>query len=99
MPELAKLRTQVLGVSVDSSASHLAFADKLGVTFPLLSDIHRRVSRSYGVLLEEQSISCRATFIIDQQGIIRQILINDLGIRRSEQEILRVLRAMDDAGG
>lgn len=84
----------MLGISVDSSPSHKAFAEKLGVTFPLLSDMQRRVSRSYGVLLEEQSTACRATFIIDQQGTIRHMLINDLAIRRNEQEILRVLRAM-----
>jgi alkyl hydroperoxide reductase subunit AhpC len=58
--------------------------------------MQRRVSRSYGVLIEDQSIACRATFIVDQQGIIRHLLINDLAIRRSEQEILRILKAMHE---
>lgn len=84
----------MLGISVDSVPSHKAFAEKLGVSFPLLSDMQRRVSRDYGVLLEEAGIASRATFIIDQQSVIRHMLVNDLAIRRSEQEILRVLRAM-----
>lgn len=58
--------------------------------------MQRRVSREYGVLLEDQGIAARATFIIDKQSIIRHLLVNDLAIRRSEQEILRVLKVISE---
>jgi len=63
----------VLGISVDSFAANKRFAQDLGVTFPLLSDFHRRVSKAYGILDEERGFARRATFVIDKQGIIRHI--------------------------
>ncbi len=83
---------QVLGISVDSSPSHKAFKEKLGVSFPLLSDLHRRVAKLYNVYIEDQGISARATYIIDKNGSIRYQLIHDLGLPRSEQELLRILK-------
>lgn len=88
----------MLGISVDSSPSHKAFAEKLGVTFPLLSDIHRDVSALYNVLIKEQGVSARATFIVDKQGIIRYQLVNDLDIRRDVQEFLRIAEALQERG-
>ena len=87
-----------MGISIDSSPSHKAFAKELEVTFPLLSDMHRRVSRLYGVLIEEEGISARATFIIDKSGIVRHMLINDLSIPRSEDELIRILRHIKESG-
>lgn len=86
----------MLGISVDSVPSHQAFAEKLGVTFPLLSDIHRHVSTLYNVLVKEQGISARATFIIDKQGIIRYQLVNDPEIRRDVHEFLRIAQALQE---
>lgn len=63
----------MLGISVDSFAANKRFAQDLGVTFPLLSDFHRKVSKAYGVLDEEYGFARRATFVIDKQGIIRHI--------------------------
>ncbi len=60
----------VLGVSVDSHHSNKAFAERLGLSFPLLSDFHREVSAAYGVLNEERATSRRALFVIDKQGRI-----------------------------
>lgn len=84
----------MLGISVDSSPSHKAFGEKLGISFPLLSDIHRQVSSLYQVLIPDQGVAARATFIIDKQGIIRYQLINDMDIRRDEQELLRIAKAL-----
>ncbi|HHW98354.1 MAG TPA: redoxin domain-containing protein [Firmicutes bacterium] len=92
--KFAELDTQVLGISVDSSPSHKAFAEKLGITFPLLSDIHRHVSALYNVLIKDQGISARATFIVDKQGIIRYQLVNDPDIRRDVNEFLRIAAAL-----
>lgn len=88
----------MLGISVDSSPSHKAFAEKLGISFPLLSDIHREVSALYNVLIKEQGISARATFIVDKQGIIRYQLVNDIDIRRDVREFLRIAEALQERG-
>lgn len=82
----------MLGISVDSHACHKAFAEKLGVTFPLLSDLKREVSHLYGVYLEDKGICSRTTVIVDKDGIIRYQSTNDLSFRRDEKELLRVLK-------
>ena len=93
--EFKQLNAQVLGVSVDSVFSHKAWLKDLGtLNYPLLSDMTKEVSRKYGVLLEDKGIALRGTFIIDPEGKLRHQLVHDLGIGRSVEEILRVLRAL-----
>jgi peroxiredoxin len=65
--------TVILGMSVDSSWANQAFAEKLGVQFPILSDSKREISRSYGVFDENAVISRRTTFIIDRQGVVQKV--------------------------
>jgi peroxiredoxin len=60
----------VLGVSVDSHFANVAFAERLSLSFPLLSDFNRKVSAAYGVLNEELGVSERAVFVVDRQGHI-----------------------------
>ncbi len=67
------METQILGISVDSPFANKRFAEDLGLTYPLLSDFHRRVSKLYGVLDEERGVARRTTFVIDKEGIIRYI--------------------------
>ncbi len=85
----------LLGCSVDSHFSHLAWIEKeLGqVKFPLLSDITRNISRAYNVLVHD-AFALRGTFIIDPDGILRSIVINDTSIGRSIDETLRTLKAI-----
>jgi len=91
--------TFILGCSVDSVHSHKAWLKDLGeLNYPLLSDITKKVSSDYGVLLEEEGISLRGTFIIDPQGIIRYQLVHDNNIGRNVDEILRVLKALQSGG-
>ncbi len=74
--DIAKLEaadTQVLGISVDSTAANAAFAKDAGVTFPLLSDTSKQVSTSYGVLNRLLRFANRTTFVVDKQGIIQHI--------------------------
>lgn len=93
--EFKELNAQVLGLSVDSVFSHKAWLKELGkINFPWLSDMTKEVSRKYGVLMEEKGIALRGTFIIDQEGKLRYQLVHDLGIGRSIEEVLRVLRAL-----
>lgn len=73
MAKFEAMDTQILGISVDSPFANKRFAEDLGVTYPLLSDFHRTVSRRYGVLDEERGVARRTTFVIDKEGIIRHI--------------------------
>ena len=70
LSELENLDAQVLGISVDSKYCHKAFAERLGLNFPLLSDFSKEVCKLYGTLKEE-GFSNRAYFIIDKNGIVR----------------------------
>lgn len=99
--EFEKAGAAVIGVSVDSHFSHLAWRGtprKEGgigeVNYPLVSDLDKAISRSYGVLIEKPGIALRGLFIIDKAGKIRHITINDLPLGRSVDEVLRVLDAV-----
>jgi len=98
--EFKKLDTEVIGVSVDSHFSHLAWINTprkqggLGeMKYPLLADLTKQISKDYGVLLEDAGIALRGLFIIDPKGIVRQITINDLPVGRSVDETLRLVEA------
>lgn len=93
--------TQVIGCSIDSHFSHLAWTKSnrkeggLGkLRYPLLSDIHKKIARDYGVLIESEGVALRGSFIIDGNGILRQMSINDLPIGRSVDETLRLIDAL-----
>ncbi len=94
--EFKKLNAVVLGASVDSKHSHKAWiGGTLGsITFPLLSDLNREVTRKYGALMEEAGHSTRATFIIDPNGVMQYALYHNTNIGRSVDETLRVLDAL-----
>jgi peroxiredoxin len=64
--------TVILGMSVDSTWANEAFAEKLGVKFPILSDANREVSKSYGVWNEQGLVSNRSTFVIDKNGVVQK---------------------------
>ena len=92
---------EVLGVSVDSVYSHFAWCNMprreggIGeITYPIISDLDKAISRSYGVLLEKPSVALRGTFLIDQKGIVRSAMINDLPLGRNIDETLRLLDAL-----
>ena len=63
----------MIGISVDSQSRNKAFAKALGVTFPILSDERKTVSREYGVLMPVIRLAKRTTFVIDKDGAIRHI--------------------------
>jgi peroxiredoxin 3 len=98
--EFKDLDCEVVGVSVDSHFSHLAWSNtprKQGgigkIEYPLLADLTKNISKDYGVLLEESGISLRGLFIIDPNQVVRQITINDLPVGRSVDETLRLIKA------
>jgi peroxiredoxin Q/BCP len=63
----------VLGISIDSPFANAKFAQEIGVTFPLLSDMTRKVSKLYGILNDEYQFANRTTFVVDKQGVIQHI--------------------------
>ncbi len=74
--DIAKLQTAnavVFGVSVDSREANARFAKEQGITFPLLSDPSKQVTTSYGVLNRYIRLASRTTFVVDQEGIIRNV--------------------------
>ena len=98
--DFADRGAQVVFASTDSEYSLLAWTNAskrdggLGkINIPLLSDKNHQLSKDYGVLIEEEGIALRGLFIIDPNGIIRQITINDLPVGRSVDETLRLLDA------
>ena len=72
MRRFDELDAQVLGISVDSAWSHKAFAEKMGIKYPLLADFQPRgaVGEKYGVFLAEKGITGRSIVIIDRSGKI-----------------------------
>jgi peroxiredoxin 2/4 len=98
--KFAELNTEILGVSVDSEFSHLAWLQTerdsggLGdLKYPLVSDLKKDISASYNVLTDE-GIALRGLFIIDKEGVIQHATINNLAFGRSVDEALRVLQAI-----
>ncbi len=62
-----------MGISVDSQAKNRAFAQQLGIRFPILSDEQKTVSQKYDVLIPFIRLAKRTTFVVDKEGIIRKI--------------------------
>nr|YP_010338343.1 hypothetical protein MW410_pgp087 [Bangia atropurpurea]UNJ18293.1 hypothetical protein [Bangia atropurpurea] len=96
----SELNTEVLGVSVDSEYSHLAWLQTdresggLGdLEYPLVSDLKKEISLAYNVL-NSDGVALRGLFIIDPKGVIQYSTINNLEFGRSVEETLRVLQAI-----
>ena len=99
--EFQALNTEILGISVDSEFSHLAWIQterKLGglgdINYPLVSDLKKEISMAYNVLDPELGAALRGLFIIDRSGIVQYSTINNLSFGRSVDETLRVLQAI-----
>lgn len=73
MAKVENADSVVLGISIDSPFANAKFAQEIGVTFPLLSDMTRKVSKEYGILNEQKQFANRTTFVVDKQGMIQHI--------------------------
>lgn len=89
---------QVLGVSTDTHYVHLAWrnnhADLKELPFPMVADTKRELSSALGILHKDAGVALRATFIVDPEGIVRFVSVNDLSVGRNVDEVLRVLDAL-----
>jgi len=100
LAKFEKKNAQVIGVSVDSHFTHLAWKGTprnqggIGpIKYPLVADLTKQIARDYGVLLDG-GVALRGLFLIDKAGVVRHALINDLPLGRSVDEALRVLDAL-----
>jgi peroxiredoxin (alkyl hydroperoxide reductase subunit C) len=97
--EFQKRGVNVVGVSVDSQFSHFAWREtpvnKGGIgriNFPLVADLTKNIARDYDVLLGD-SVALRGSFLIDNNGVVRHAVVNDLPLGRNVDEMLRMIDA------
>jgi peroxiredoxin (alkyl hydroperoxide reductase subunit C) len=93
--------TEVLGASVDSHFTHFAWQrtpQKQGglgpIDFPMVADQTHKISEDYGVLVEDGGVAFRGLFLIDEDGVVRHMVVNDLPLGRSVDEALRMVDAL-----
>ena len=101
LAEFKERGAEVVGVSVDSQFSHLAWkntpVEKGGIgdiQYPLVADLKKEISRDFGVLLEEGGVALRGTFLIDKEGVVKHAVVNDLGLGRNIDEAIRMVDAL-----
>jgi peroxiredoxin 2/4 len=101
LEEFNMRNAQVIACSVDSVFSHFAWLNTPralggihGIEYPLVSDFNKTIARDFHCLSEEEGIAYRGLFVIDQGGIVRHQLVNDLPIGRNVDEVLRILDAL-----
>lgn len=97
---LADKQTKLVGVSIDSQYTHLAWRNTpvneggLGdVGFPMVADVTKSIARDYGVLTDG-GVALRGTFLIDRDGVVRHQLVNDLPLGRNADEAVRMVDAL-----
>jgi peroxiredoxin (alkyl hydroperoxide reductase subunit C) len=104
-PELQRRHTELLGLSIDSVYSHIAWVrnieEKTGtkVPFPIIADLDRKVATAYGMLMpgESKTETSRCVFVIDPRGVLRAMIYYPLTTGRNMDEILRLVDALQMA--
>ena len=93
LKQFDSLGVKVFGISVDSVWAHKAFAEKLGIKYPLLADFQPKgaVASKYGLYLDEKGITSRATVVIDSTGVVRSLVVHDIPEQRSNKAIVEAL--------
>jgi peroxiredoxin (alkyl hydroperoxide reductase subunit C) len=95
--EFKKLGVEIYGVSTDTHFTHKAWHDTSDtikkVQYPLVGDPTGTLSRNFGVMIEEEGLALRGTFVINPEGEIKVMEVHDLGIGRDAKELLRKVQA------
>ena len=96
LPRFEDLDAQVLGVSVDSAWSHRAYAEKMGIRYPLLADFEPKgaVASKFGLYLADKGITNRATVIIDKEGVVRYVNVYEILTQRNNQDLVAELKKL-----
>ena len=91
------LGVQIYGVSTDTHFTHKAWHDTSDtirkVQYPLVGDPTGTITRNFGVMIEEEGLALRGTFVVDPQGVIKLMEVHDNGIGRDARELLRKVQA------
>lgn len=89
---------QLIGASTDNEFVHVAWRknhdDLRDLRFPMLADTSKSLAEELGILEQTEKVALRATFIVDPQGIIRWVSVNDLNVGRNVNEVIRILDAL-----
>ena len=93
-PDLQKAGAEVLGVSVDDGKTQNDFACSLGVSFPMIGDHGKQLSKQFGVLWPLLGVPRRVTFLIDKEGVIRGVFNHELQIGRHLDDALALLKTL-----
>ncbi len=101
-PELRKLDVELLGLSVDSVSSHLAWIRNIEknfdteIEFPVIADLDRNVATRYGMIMpeESQTETSRAVFVVDDKQVVRAVIYYPLTTGRNMNEIMRLVKAL-----
>jgi len=104
-PELQKRKVELLGLSIDSVYSHIAWMRnieermKVQIPFPIIADLNKEVATLYGMIMpgESKTETSRCVFIIDPKGILRAMIYYPMALGRNMQEILRVIDGLQTA--
>jgi NADH-dependent peroxiredoxin subunit C len=95
--EFTKLGVEIYSVSTDTHFTHKAWHDHSPairkIRFPMVADPTGRISRNFGVMIEEEGLALRGTFVINPEGVIKVMEVHDLGIGRAASELLRKIQA------
>ncbi|TAK08814.1 MAG: peroxiredoxin [Candidatus Manganitrophaceae bacterium] len=94
LPKFQDKETEVFGISIDSTWSHKAWADALGLKHRLLSDMKREAVKNYGLYLEDANIGKRATVIVDKNGKVRYKKVQEILTARDNNDILKALETV-----
>lgn len=101
LDEFRKRNTEVIGVSIDSQFTHLAWkntpVEKGGigqVQYPLVADVKHEICRAYDVEFDAAGVAFRGSFLIDRAGVVRHQVVNDLPLGRNIDEMLRMVDAL-----
>jgi len=94
MPSFQSSNAEIFGISTDSFFSHKAWADSLGLKHRLLADMHRTVSKAYGLYFDPLNCSKRATVIVDKNGQVVYVKVQEIKTARDDKEILAVLKKL-----
>lgn len=95
--QLKDMGVEVYSVSTDTHFTHKAWhdtSDTIGkIRFPMIGDPTGQISRNFGVMIEEEGLALRGTFVINPEGEIKVAEVHDLGIGRSAKELVRKIQA------
>lgn len=96
--EFKERNCELYGASIDSEFVHMAWMthneELKNIDYPLIADIKRELSEDLGILDEQEGVTYRATYIVDPEGTVRYVSVNDLAVGRNPEEVLRTLDAL-----